>query len=204
MAKDGESLQTSSSEIEQLRTDFYAIEELPKNQLSQFENTLRAIDKKIADFRQTREAQSYRTLLALHASISAAKQAGSELDTLKASVESAYLPSGTKDALLALIASDNQTDDAENALRLLCVRAEIANGKDSPGSDKALRMKYQVEALQENFGSAQEDSADTLCKAWVQISGATEQQLTALKTRFEKALFGTIKANSDNALSETA
>ena len=204
LAKDGESLQTSSSEIEQLRTDFYAIEELPKNQLSQFENTLRAIDKKIADFRQTREAQSYRTLLALHASISAAKQAGSELDTLKASVESAYLPGGTKDALLALIASDNQTDDAENALRLLCVRAEIANGKDSPGSDKALRMKYQVEALQENFGSAQEDSADTLCKAWVQISGATEQQLTALKTRFEKALFGTIKANSDNALSETA
>lgn len=206
LAKDGESLQTSSSEIEQLRTDFYAIEELPKNQLSQFENTLRAIDKKIADFRQTREAQSYRTLLALHASISAAKQASGDLDALKASVESSYLPSGTKDALLALIASDAQTttDDTENALRLLCVRAEIANGKNSPESDKTLRMKYQVEALQENFGSAQEDSTDTLCKAWVKISGATEQQLNTLKVRFETALLGNVKAVADTELSETA
>lgn len=204
--KDGESLQTSGSDIEQLRTSFYAIDELPKNQVSQFESTLRAIDKKIANFRQAREAESYRTLLTLHAEVNRLKQTGDALEAIKEAIAAAYLPSGTKDELLALIANDKQpaSDDAENALRLLCVRAEIATGKDSPESDKSLRMQYQVEALQENFGSAVDDSALSLCKAWIQIIGATEQQLATLKARFESTLFSTAKANQEHPISETA
>lgn len=46
--------------------------------------------------------------------------------------------------------ADTGTD--ETALRLLCVRAEILAGIDSPPDDKGLRMQYQVERLSNGMG----------------------------------------------------
>ncbi|MFT5084018.1 MAG: exonuclease SbcC [Lentisphaeria bacterium] len=74
------------------------------------------------------------------------------------------------------------------SLRLLCVRAEILAGKESPSEDKDLRMSYQVGLLQKGLGGAKAvmnaNSALSLALEWVAVEPVENSIYSALFSRF--------------------
>jgi len=72
--------------------------------------------------------------------------------------------------------SKEQIATNETQLRKLCIRMEIINDKVTPAEDQALRMTYQVERLQQDFGQGAIDEVDGLRLEWVGI-GAVEQKV---------------------------
>ncbi|MFT7561401.1 MAG: exonuclease SbcC [Flavobacteriales bacterium] len=80
--------------------------------------------------------------------------------------------------------AENKHQDED--LRLLCVRVEIMTGSESPSSDNALRMQYQVKQLQENFGQKASSRATlvALVAEWMKASTANNTQYSALEARF--------------------
>ena len=55
-------------------------------------------------------------------------------------------------------ADSAKQEDYEQALKILCIRAEILNDNSTPLEDKALRMQYQVSQLQQSFGHSGSES----------------------------------------------
>lgn len=76
--------------------------------------------------------------------------------------------------------------------RMLCIKLEIAVGKESPAEDKALRMNYQLEQMKKsglgqqavnNTGSLEKLELDWLC-----MPGAEPQQQKEFDDRFQQIL----------------
>ena len=195
--EDGEKLQTQSSEISDVKKAFSELGELPKTEHSKFQALLTNIDRKISTHRTTAQQQAWKSLFTLNTEVSAFELStdNSETETLKALLSSTKLPSGCKEVFqqrIDAIAAEGNIDSAssENALRLLCIRAEIAKGIESPSEDKALRMSYQVESLKQNFGgSNQTDNAESLAREWITVSHCKPEKLQTLQSRFLQNTF---------------
>ncbi|HEY7772143.1 MAG TPA: DUF349 domain-containing protein [Marinagarivorans sp.] len=211
----GEQLQSQHAEIAELKAAFDALGELPKNEHSLFSKQLKTIDEKIAAHRTAAHQQAWENLLsasaelnAIENTIASGNNATQALAAFKESAGALKLPSGCGDILLPRINAAEAGDIAqdqhsEKALRLLCIRAEIAKGIESPEQDKTLRMNYQVEALKENFGSSQVDSTESLTKAWVGIGNCPADTLQSLQARFVASAFDNAKI-SEKAVVEPA
>lgn len=204
----GEEYFHSRTEIDRLSTEFKAIGELPKNDSKNISERFNRITEELqAKTRQERTAltqeqwrivfsiadqlrkieQSYLTeetnsddLLAAQERIAATtKWPGRSREIISTRLEK--LPSLTQRAL----------DDADQQLRYLCIRAEIACGAETPEEDKGLRMQYQVELLQ-NDGLGQgaaaqgQDLQQELLEAWLAQPGCEEEQYNALLQRFSQ------------------
>lgn len=205
----GEQLQSLNSEISELKTTFDSLGELPKTEHSQFSKWLKTIDEKIADYRSEAQQRAWNNLFGASTKLNEIENAvangddtAQTLAEFQDTLSSLKLPSGCGDYLLQRInlaqeGKLSQSVQSEEALRLLCVRAEIAKGIESPEKDKALRMRYQVEALQESFGNSQVDSAESLTKEWVAIGNCPAAALSPLQERFLAAAFGK-KETSEN------
>lgn len=80
----------------------------------------------------------------------------------------------------------------ERALRVVCIKAEVANNLESPEEDRALRMEYQVNQLQKGLGGAREDagsdSVQSLAEEWLAIGPTSDQQYQSLYTRFTRTV----------------
>lgn len=76
--------------------------------------------------------------------------------------------------------------------RMLCIQLEIATGSESPAEDKALRMQYQLEQMnQSGLGQDTENSAEHLEKMeidWLCMPGAELEQQKELDARWKRAL----------------
>ena len=76
--------------------------------------------------------------------------------------------------------------------RLLCIQLEIALEVDSPTEDKSLRMKYQLEQMnQSGFGSQSVINKETLKDKtldWLCMPGAEPEIQAALDKRFQQVL----------------
>ena len=76
--------------------------------------------------------------------------------------------------------------------RMLCLQLEIAMGAESPAEDKALRMQYQLEQMnQSGLGQHIDNSAEYLEKLeidWLCMPGAEPEQQKELDERFQRAL----------------
>lgn len=99
-------------------------------------------------------------------------------------------PNGTQQVLQQRFAkaASLTTADASSAadnLRLLCIRAEIANGQASPDSDKALRMNYQVQQLQQSFGQ-RDNQNDSLVLEWLAVAAVADSDYAPLWARFNQ------------------
>jgi len=98
-------------------------------------------------------------------------------------------PTGTLPLLqqrLAKAPTLEATGEAERAqqLRLLCIRAEILTGKPTPESDKALRMNYQVQQMQQAFGQ-RDSQIEALVQEWIMVGGVSDPDYPALLARFQ-------------------
>ena len=200
--EDGEKLQTQGSEISDLKTAFAELGDIPKAEYSKFHALLSKIEQKISSHRSDAQQQAWKSLFTINTQLTALELStdnGDTLDALKEQLSTTKLPSNCNEAFLqrvnALGSNDNTAlHSSEEALRLLCIRAEIANGIESPAEDKTQRMNYQVEALKQNFGSTQTDTAESLAREWITISHCPANSLQSLQQRFLENTFE--KANN--------
>ena len=78
-------------------------------------------------------------------------------------------------------------EDYQQALKILCIRAEILSDNPTPPDDKALRMQYQVSQLQQNFGTSggeRTDNLQALILDWVAVGPVVTDIYDRLLTRF--------------------
>ena len=82
----------------------------------------------------------------------------------------------------------------EETFRQLCIQAEVRANVDSPAQDKALRMKFQLEQLQSEFGQAKPDPKQNLKYAMstelhsIALGPLEEATRENFTTRLNKAL----------------
>jgi hypothetical protein len=79
----------------------------------------------------------------------------------------------------------------EAALRLLCVRAELAAGLPTPPQDLELRREYQMQRLVASMGRGERISPaelDELALQWIRVGPVEAGQHDALLARFERCL----------------
>jgi hypothetical protein len=199
----GEVLQASAAEINELKSTFTELGEIAKAEELRFQKVLANIDQEITQYRTLAKRQTWDRLFELNRQISLLEQQNiteetlneDDLQSIQSNLASNKLPSGCADILqnrLVKLHSESSKADvgaSEKALRLLCIRAEIAKGVNSPVSDKALRMAYQVETLQQNFGKAVVDLAEDLAREWIAVAGCPADRLDPLQERFLECTF---------------
>ena len=83
-------------------------------------------------------------------------------------------------------------DEIAAQRRLLCIKLEIAQGKDSPPQDRDLRMQYQLEQMNQSGLGHQVMDTDSEVERmeidWLCMPGAAPEQQKALDQRFRRAL----------------
>jgi hypothetical protein len=99
-------------------------------------------------------------------------------------------PKGGHEAIRLALASAGGADLAANeqALRLLCVRAEILADRPTPSEDQALRREYQVQRLIRSMGqgiTADSTQLDTLTMEWLRAGPIEEGTYVRLLERFK-------------------
>jgi len=85
--------------------------------------------------------------------------------------------------------TDFDAESAEQERRLLCVRAEILQEKETPAEDKNLRMSYQLENLQQGLGNTvladKKERLTDLQIDWLTLPPATPDNRERLELRFQ-------------------
>ena len=100
-------------------------------------------------------------------------------------------PKGGLQAIRKELASEPAGDPAANeeALRLLCVRAEILCDMPTPPEDQPLRRQYQVQRLMQSMGQgikADETQLDTLAMEWIRVGPTEGETYMRLLERFKR------------------
>ncbi len=205
-ALSGQQLQESAQQLGQLREEFVAIDTLPaaveRELRGRFEEGMERCGQGLARQRTEEEEQRWQRLLQaanLARAGELAKAAGADetvrqtlqqdAETFIASVQ--HWPKGGLQIIQARLAKDDAGDLAANeaALRMLCIRAEVATDTPTPEADQGLRRQYQVQRLVEVMGQgggadAAEISAMTL--EWVGAGPVSDELYTQLLERFER------------------
>lgn len=187
--------------IDELKSQFQALKELPRQQAQAlndaFYQTLKALDEQHKNARRQAKERQRQQLFNAAEAVRALELASLEGGDTTAAREEAsialeaveYWP-GDSQAILnqrleraASLTPAVQTENLE-ALRLLCIRKEIATGQESPESDRARRMAYQMEQLQQGLGQ-RSDTAESLLLEWLALGGVPDPEYTQLLTRFQ-------------------
>ena len=202
-------LMAAKANIETLKTDFFALE-LPRDTAKtlneKLNTTLAAIAEKIDRERNKAEAQSWLDMFSAADAIrnfelaviatTIATTSEAEINTKRDALEKLIAdtprwPSGSLSIIqqrFTKAASITLEDQAKNtqSLRILTVRAEILAGKETPATDKLLRMNYQVQQMQQAFGS-RDNSFSTMVLEWIAIGGVPTDTYTELLSRFNSS-----------------
>lgn len=194
--------------LKDLKAEFYALGELPKNDQRKikddFAKKCELIENQEKKERQAAVKKSWEVVYEIANLVRAYEEAvmnGGDAEEASSAVNEAInethtWPPGTqaiiqqrlKDAPGLKASAAEVEKESENALRLLCIRKEISKGEESPAEDKALRMAYQVEQLQQGFGQKAKlmDTQEALVMAWLAVAGVPEQAYSELFKRFSR------------------
>jgi hypothetical protein len=180
--------------VVQLREQLQEIERLPGNSAHALESRLQQaatrIEANVERYRQQQEEHRWNALLEAgnqlrlwrFAVLAGSPDSEAQLQTARAFIEGQrQWPKGALQLLQSELARSAGTDLAANeqALRLLCIRAEILTNVATPNQDQALRRSYQLERLVSGAHSASgsaREQLDALLFAWVSV-GATPTEV---------------------------
>lgn len=186
--------------IDDLKRQYQALSDLPRQRVQAlndaFYQTLKALDEQHKAARRQAKARQEQQLLNAAEAVRALELASLEGGDTTAAEEEASIaleaveqwPGDSQHILkqrLARVASltpEVQTQNLE-ALRLLCIRKDIATGQASPDADKARRMAYQMEQLQQGLGQPT-DTPESLLLEWLALGGVPDPEYTQLLRRF--------------------
>ncbi len=189
--------------IAAIKSEFKALGELPRDDakaLAQdFSRRLDHLDKQLVSGRNQAEIRRWQDLYALAdqlRTLEVARLQGRDTGTQAAGLldnPPPLPPAGLARLQERLAAWDQLTSaqQTENAqqLRLLCIRAEILSGQETPSEDKTLRMEYQMKQLQQGLGQGQGDrDLEDLALEWVGLGGVEDSLYQPLFTRFMQSL----------------
>ncbi len=191
---------------------FQAIGELPRNEarglreryqraVSKYAAQIAGLAKRDAD---AAEANVFTAARHVRAYQRAVLQADASRDALKAAAEDflAAVPRWPAKAILqalrqALSRADqgqfSEADDAarEQALRGLCIRAEILSGTPTPAEDAGLRREMELQLLSQGLGQlrqADDRSWEAMRVEWLGLEAAEPAVHDALEQRFTDCL----------------
>ncbi len=190
------------AQIDDLKARFQQLKELPRQRTQALNDTfyqaLKALQEKQKTDRQHAKARQRQQLFNAADAIRALELACLEGGDSTAAREEAEIalesvehwPGNSQPILQArLDNAEALTPEAQKhnleTLRLLCIRSEIATGRESPAQDKARRMAYQMEQLQQGLGQ-QADTPETLLLEWLALGGAPDPEYTQLLARFQE------------------
>lgn len=190
--------------IATLSSEFRALE-LPRDQakslIGDFNTLLSNIETRLAAERNKAEIQSWQDLFSLGntvreyeiALLANAPSAEQQAADLAQQLETPpRLPSGALPLLqqrlagAAALTVDTQTRNT-HALHMLCIRAEILSGRETPDDDKSLRMNYLMQQLQHGLGK-RDESLELLVFEWIGVAGVADAVYDQLLTRFMECL----------------
>ena len=204
LAKNGDEFFANKARAETLQHEFQAIGELPRDSargiISRLQELAEAIQTKSGTERKAQVARSWQEVFTIadqvrryeNGQVNATQTVS--LEEVRELIAKATFkwPYDTKDILDQRLEEAGTLDpqhqaDAEQKLRILCIRAEILTGRPTPESDKALRMQHQVETLQQNFGQVQEANDQAmveLFREWLAVPAAPDACALSLQERF--------------------
>ncbi|MES2684277.1 MAG: DUF349 domain-containing protein [Pseudomonadota bacterium] len=203
---EGAELTTRTGTLGELRAAFGALGEFPRADSPElrrrFDQGLERCGESLAR-QQTRDAErSWSDLfeaanLVRACRLALARRMDAEpLEALQAAAASRIAsaqrwPKGGLEALRQALADEDDTDLAANeqALRMLCIRAEILAGLPTPAEDQALRREYQLQRLVQGMGQrlkAGEIPLDAMAMEWVSVGPVEESAYAALQERFRR------------------
>jgi exonuclease SbcC len=211
LAKNGDEFFSEKAHAESLQSEFQAIGELPRdsarNIIQRFQELVEAINTKTQTEHKAAVARAWQEIFVIadqvrhyeNGLLLSDPQAIS-LDAVQSLVTGASFkwPHHTKDILEQRLTdagtlTQQHQADAEHKLRILCIRAEILTGRSTPEEDKALRMQYQVESLQQNFGRTQEAGEQAMLELfseWLAVPAAPDATYAKLEDRLLKNWLG--------------
>jgi hypothetical protein len=210
----GEELLAVRNDYLQLSQACEGIGELPKNISHNIHQAVaqkrQQFEEKVTQAHSQRQQQSWQHLFALTEKVNAYQRALSSLkpmapkQTASALLEEinleiaqlAYWPEGglsaindkieplSKPTANTIVINDTSR---QQALTLLCIRAEILADEASPEADKQQRMEYQVNLLQQGLGKghAATDTFAAQALAWVAVEAVDEAVYHTQFTRFQ-------------------
>ena len=175
----------AQKELSALKENFNAIGNLPHKAKpgihSRFNNAVETVNTAIQQQRAQAAKQTWLDVFAIKAQINQLQLehiSGSDNTELRHSINTSMAaitqwPNGSKQAINKALNQQCTSTLPQNnsqALRLLCIHAEIISEKDSPDSDKALRMEYQMNRLQASLSGAstQKNITSQLADVYVQ------------------------------------
>ena len=202
------------AEVQTLSTEFQALAEFPERDkkflLRDFRQAIDACGRVQDNANKRRVEAAYeerKRLVGLCEQLElAVEQSDTATETLVDDVKHAWDASETRvatevqqalvkrrDDALAHLAKGSKPDYAanESARRDLLIRMEIAAGIDTPSEDKARRMQYQLQNLQEGMTSASVNDAKQVLKEleqlWLSTGPASRSVSDSLQSRYLKA-----------------
>lgn len=198
-------LVAAKADIEAVKVEFFALElsrDTAKALNEKLNATIVAIAQKIDHERNKAEAQSWLDMFSASDAIRdfelivIAEKTEAEINQKKDDVEKLIAntprwPSGSQSVIqqrfakAPSITAEDQTKNLQS-LRILTVRAEILAGRDTPATDKLLRMDYQVQQMQQAFGS-RDSSFSAMVLEWIAIGGVPTDTYVELLARFNSS-----------------
>lgn len=195
----GEAFFTAKSELDSLSESFQNLGELPRDSakaiFQRYHKALENIQSKTEYERRQANFSVWRELMKLASALNEFELNNDKDDNSKQAMEEAMSsvtkwPSGTHEIIeqrftQSLTEPPQAKEEKANALRLLCIRSEIATDKASPESDKQLRMEYQVAQLQQGLGQAESQNPMTdLIAEWLAVDHVDLEQYQQYEHRF--------------------
>lgn len=205
-ALEGPELLASAATLATLRSSFEALGEFPRANTrelrNRFDKGLERCEKSFARQRVRDAERSWSDLFEAANHVRAYKLAvargvdAEQIDTLKAAAES-YIASVQKwpksglDTIKKALANEHSADLAANeeALKLLCIRAEMLTDMPTPPEDQPLRREYQLKRLVQNMGQGVKTDAvqlDAMEIEWIGVGPVDEAVYQPLLQRFRR------------------
>ncbi len=189
--------------VDEIRQEFSGLGQFPKTQVNEikaaFNQATEVFEQKLKDERIALKQQIWVNLFSANKIVN-----DYELTLVKGKLpdlaDQALLqtqidsitqwPSGGLKAIQQKLARANGSADVTenlNALRELCIRADILTDSATPASEQALRTAFQVNQLQQNFGRKAQDASaefENLVFEWVAVGAVEEKDYEPLFARF--------------------
>ena len=189
--------------VDEIRQEFSGLGQFPKTQVNEikaaFNQATEVFEQKLKDERIALKQQIWVNLFSANKIVN-----DYELTLVKGKLpdlaDQALLqtqidsitqwPSGGLKAIQQKLARANGSADVTenlNALRELCIRADILTDSVTPVSEQALRTAFQVNQLQQNFGRKAQDASaefENLVFEWVAVGAVEGKDYEPLFARF--------------------
>jgi hypothetical protein len=196
-----QALTDARKRADEINQEFGALGQFPKAQVNEIKNAFNqaaeAFEQKLKDERVALKQQIWVNLFAANKvvndyELSLVKGKSADLADLQTQIDAiTQWPSGGLKAIQQKLVRANASADITanlNALRELCIRADILTDSVTPASEQALRTAFQVNQLQQNFGRKAQDTStefENLVFEWIAVGAVDAKEYASLFTRFE-------------------